>query len=296
MEYYLAILFGILTAIGWGLAPIFSKRSYEDGGNPIVASLMLSIIGFIILLLLTFVIYSPSIIFEYTLFQVYPFIITGIVGTGFGRFLSYKGVDVLGASVNSSFIATHSVFAVILAYIFIGEKLTVINFAGIASVVIGLYVVSSSDGGNKSQKIKFVHLLIPFLAAFFYGVGSVIRRFGFEFVFDIPIIYATLINEFTALILLSTYTVLKKDQVLDSIDIYNYKKFTLSGIFNIFGTSSSFAALSFGPVYIGSTIGSTSTIITAIATYIFLGDIETVNKKLYTGGIAVVIGVILVVI
>lgn len=297
MEYLLAIIFGLTTAIGWGVAPIFSKRSYDTGGDPIIASLILSIIGSVFLILISLLLYDISYLAGFNLYDIYPFIVTGFISTGFGRFLSYKGIYVLGASINSSFIASNSIFGILFAYIFLDESLSIIKILAVVSVVIGLIIVSSSNGGNRNQNISKILLIIPITASLLYGFGSFFRRFGLtEVSGEIPFIYAVAINEFTALIIISIIVVTNKKDSLDNMKIHNYRKFIMSGIFNVIGTSSSFAALNYGPVYIGATIGSTSTIITLISTHIFLNDLEKLTKKIYIGSILVVIGVILVVI
>lgn len=297
MDYTLAVLFGIFSSIGWGIAPIFSKRSYSSGGNPIIASLILSIVGFSCLMILSLILYDIKYLLQFGLWDIYPFIISGIVATGIGRFLSYKGIDVVGAGINSSFIASYSVFGVLLAYIFLGEVLSIVKIIGVASVFIGLFIVSISKGGNIKKDVSKILLMIPLLGSILYGFGTFFRRFGLSTVSqDMPFIYAVTINEFTALIILSIFIIGFKKDCIEDMEIHNYKKFVLSGIFNVIGISSSFAALNFGPVYIGSTIGSTSTIVTLISTHLFLNDLEKITTRIYVGTIVVVIGVILVVI
>lgn len=297
MDYTLAVLFGIFSSIGWGIAPIFSKRSYSSGGNPIIASLILSIVGFSCLMILSLILYDIKYLLQFGLWDIYPFIISGIVATGIGRFLTYKGIDVVGAGINSSFIASYSVFGVLLAYIFLGEVLSIVKIIGVASVFIGLFIVSISKGGNIKKDVSKILLMIPLLGSILYGFGTFFRRFGLSTVSqDMPFIYAVTINEFTALIILSIFIIGFKKDCIEDMEIHNYKKFVLSGIFNVIGISSSFAALNFGPVYIGSTIGSTSTIVTLISTHLFLNDLEKITTRIYVGTIVVVIGVILVVI
>lgn len=297
MDYLLAVLFGITSSIGWGIAPIFSKRSYSSGGNPIIASLILSIVGFSCLIILSLLLYDIKFLLQFGISEIYPFIISGIMATGVGRFLSYKGIDVVGAGINSSFIASYSVFGVLLAHIFLDEVLSIIKIIGVVSVFIGLFIVSMSNGGNIKRDVSKILLLIPFIASVLYGFGTFLRRFGLNTVSqDIPFIYAVSINEFTALVILSIFIIGSKKNYVEDMDIYNYKKFILSGIFNLIGISSSFAALNFGPVYIGSTIGSTSTIMTLISTHFFLDDLEKITKKIYIGSVLVVVGVILVII
>lgn len=295
MNYSLAVLFGITTALGWGLAPIFSKRAYNTGGNPIVASLILSLVGFFILMIVSIFFYGIDILFVYDLQDIYPFIISGAISTGFGRFLSYKSIDVVGAGINSAFIASNSVFGILLAYIFLNETLTNLKIIGVLLVLLGLYVISISKGGDRNTEISKILLTIPLLASFLYGFGSFIRRFGLDVISDIPFIYAVTINEFTALILLTIYLLIFKKDSINKVKIKSYRKFILSGVFNVIGVASSFAALNYGPVYIGATIGSTSTLITIVSTYILLNDLEKITRIIVIGSLLVISGVILVV-
>jgi drug/metabolite transporter (DMT)-like permease len=81
-------------------------------------------------MIISILLYDIDILFMYNLRDIYPFIISGTMSTGIGRFLNYKSIDLVGAGINSSFIASNTVFGIVLSYIFLNETLTKVRVFG----------------------------------------------------------------------------------------------------------------------------------------------------------------------
>lgn len=290
-----AVLFGLLTAVFWGLSPVLSKRGFTTGGTPLLATLALVTFGTVGLWALTGITHEPQAVLDsLTLSAAGPFVLGGVVGTGVGRLLNYSGVKALGASINSAGVATDPVFAAALGIIALGESLTPVQLLGVCFVVTGLAITVLSGGGNNRGWPKRA-LLIPLGAALAYGSGAVIRRFGLLNTSTSPI-QAAALNETAALFALCGYALFQLDRdTLTDVTLDSYTYLTAAGIINTVGLVSFFISIDNGPVVIGSTLAGMSTLMTVGASAIFLDGVETVTKMTGVGAVVTVVGASLVV-
>jgi len=290
-----AVLFGLLTAIFWGLSPVLSKRGFTTGGTPLLATLALVTFGTVGLWILTGITHEFQMILNaLEPAAAGPFVLGGIVGTGVGRLLNYSGVKKLGASTNSAGVATDPVFAAGLGAIALGESLSFVQLLGVCLVVTGLAITVLSGGGNKRGWPRWA-LIIPLGAAMAYGSGAVIRRFGLVTTPTSPL-QAAAINETAALCALAGYALFQLDKdALTNATLGSYTYLIAAGIINTAGLVSFFVAIDNGPVVIGSTLAGMSTLMTVGASAIFLNGVETVTRLTVAGAIVTVLGASLVV-
>ncbi len=129
----LGILYGIIALLGWGLADFFAKRVIDRIGDfkALFWMQLLSMIPFFSLYLAV----DGRFIFpinDYTMFILIS--ILGIVG----YFYFYKAIRLGNISIISPIQASYVVLTVILAVIFLQERLTIEQTISIAIVFIGL--------------------------------------------------------------------------------------------------------------------------------------------------------------
>lgn len=287
------VIFGILAAIGWGTGPIASKKAFDNGGNPIAATILQTIIGVIILSTITIITSPNSIKTQILHTTIWPFILSGIVGTAIGRYLLYYSIDNIGASVTSAVAATDPLFATTIAFLFLSESFSFAEGIGVVIAVTGIVLLSQSKGGNK-EGWKSKLIILPTIGAVAYGTGAAIRRFGFTSETISPI-YAAAINEITALTIFLLGVAITRTSITKTITATNYKYLLLTGCLYTGGTVSMFAALNAGPVIIGTTLGSLATVVTVIGTAIFLRQIEMITIRTIIGATISVIGTLMLI-
>jgi DME family drug/metabolite transporter len=286
----LVYLAGFTAALFWGIAPVLSKRGFTYGGNPF---------------LVTSIIVTTSVILFWSLLaasqgvtDVLPdispagygiFLLAGFVGTAVGRINNYAGIDHVGTSINSAVIATQPVFATILAFLFLGEQVTIVQVAGIFAVVGGVVMLTFSRGGDVGGW-RPRELLFPLAAAFAYATGSVIRRFGLQTTPALPL-EAVALNETAALMGVVGYTVGAGYFRPDSIAARGYVYFVGAGLASATGLLAFFIGLNNGRVAIVTTLVATSTLFATVFSYLGLGDLEEVTRGIVAGAILVVVGV-----
>lgn len=294
LSTYTAVVFGLMAAVFWGLAPIFSKKSFTEDGEPAIAAMIYATIGSIGLLLVSVVLYDfLAVVNSASIKNFVPFILSGMIGTAFGRILNYNAIDKLGASISSGLVSFNPVFASIIALIFLGETYSYIQIFAVFTSSIGLLIISYS-GGGENDGWKKTWIVLPVSAALAYGSGAVLRRYGLEMDIVQPIL-ATGINEISALFVISMYVSLKSDQAVSEVLTGKYTYLIIGGVLNTCGIMSLFASLDQGPVVIGTTLSSLSAVVTLIVTALYMSEFEEVNSKQVIGTIVTILSVIVVV-
>lgn len=286
----LAITAGLLAAVFYGISPVVSKRGLSYGGTPITVAVIVVATGTVVLWGIHFALHgvgdfppklAPS---GYAIF-----IIGGLVGTALGRISNYTGVDRVGASINTAVISTNPIFATVLALIFLGEYITVPQAFGVVIIAAGLVNLSFSGGGDISGWSK-TDLLFPLFAAFAYGAGGVIRRYGLTETAATPIEGAAL-NETAALIAMVSFVVTRRRSVLDQLPFRALAYFVATGVVGSLGVLMLFVGLKNGPVAIVTVLSSISLLIAVALSYVLLDDLEHVTRKIVVSTVLIVVGV-----
>lgn len=290
MSTVIATIFGLCAGVGWGLGPVASKYAYEDGCTPVAATVVQTTIAVVVLSTLVLATQASSLT-TVEFVGIAPFIVSGVVSSVVGRYLLYRGISYVGASVNSSVAATDPLFATVLGVFAISEIPSIIQIVGCVITVLGVVVVVSSDGGNKSEwRTRLI--ILPLFAAFLYGTGAVIRRFGLETSHVTPMLAAS-VNEISAIVVWGVVFFIKRESPFKGLSFSDYRYLLLTGLLFSFGTVSMFVSLHAGPVVIGTTLGSTAGVISVIASKLWLSHSESVTPLVVIGAIITVCGVIL---
>ena len=105
------------------------------------------------------------------------FVLIGLVQPALTMTLSTWGIKYLGPSISSSIAATNPVFALYLAWLFLGENVTPLILVGTSLVVIGV-VIASYRGRRVIVTWPLWCLLLPLGAAFFRALMQPLTKIG----------------------------------------------------------------------------------------------------------------------
>lgn len=283
----------LLTAITWGMSPVFVKRGLSEGGSSLHAAIMTVSISSSLYWLVLIVRDSPGGLFSsLSLWDIGLFLFAGLVGTAIGRLLYYAGVRRIGSSIANAGANTRPLFASILAIAFIGENVTVGHGIGVLVLVVGLVVLTLSKGGNIGGW-ETKNMVFPLGTAIAFAVGNVVRRFGLHET-SISVLEAIAINEIAALAVLVAYLLVQKDKRLFTIPRRSFMYFTVSGVLSATGLLFLFGALDRGTVVVVDPLVGTQTLFATFFAFLFLRDIERVTRQTIFGVALIVIGVGLV--
>ncbi|MFQ6610761.1 MAG: DMT family transporter [Fidelibacterota bacterium] len=156
-QSYSGEIFSLLSAILWGLAVVFFKKSGETISpialNPF-KNVLAQFLFFITVLIMGQPLLQPlgpsgSVVF--TNGDYFRLIISGVVGIGIADLIFFKSLNILGAGFSAIIDTMYSPSVIIFAFLMLGERLTLIQLAG-AGLIIGAILFAS---------FKFQHLSAP---------------------------------------------------------------------------------------------------------------------------------------
>lgn len=282
-------LFPLLAALFWGVSPVLSKRALAHGASPLL--------GVIIAVFLGVVIYLPVLVFSQNSGHLFEgvtflgagvFLFSGVLNTTIGQIASYTGVYRVGASINNAVVHLSPLFATVFAVFLLGEAMTLPLAVGILLLVGGLSVLGFSRGGDLRGWDRR-DLWVPLAAALAYGLGNVVRRFGFTET-SITTLQGIVLNNIAALAGLLGFVLLFRGTRVFHTSIENYGYFAATGLLVALGLLALFEGLAIGPVAIVIPLSSVAPLVTIVFTRLLLQDLERVTVGVVLGATLIVVG------
>jgi len=132
--------FGVFLAFLSSICYAFLHINIEEN-IPEVPSTVLIMYSQLVAVIIFFIFYGQNTIFDFDItFQnmIYIFVLTLITGL-IPMLLVYKGVKILGAYLTSILGTMELPFTAILAFVFLGEKLSIFQIAGMFMIIFGAY-------------------------------------------------------------------------------------------------------------------------------------------------------------
>jgi drug/metabolite transporter (DMT)-like permease len=170
-------LSALLTACVWSVSSmLFAGAIRRIGSVQVnVARLVMAAV----LLLMTILAANLSLRLS---FSQYAYLaISGCIGLVFGDTFLFKSFQVSGARISMLIMSLAPAISALLAYVILGEMLSVWGIVGIIVTTAGIAVVVVSNQQNISAKVKLTRsgLVYGFLAALGQGAGLVFARLAF---------------------------------------------------------------------------------------------------------------------
>jgi len=223
--------------------------------------------------------------------------VQGVLNFLMGRFLNMTGVSLAGASRATPVVAMSPLFAAVFAFLFLGERPTLLLVVGTLSVITGVALIvreSLRDAQKNASGDKKVLLgsLLALGAAVAYGVNNVITREVVS-IYTTPLAAASIALLFGAVYLFPiSFRSLPELRWVPRGDI---RFIALSGAAAGIGNTSMFFALSKVPVVVAAPIGAVNPLVALLLSHIFLKRLERVTASIVVGTLLVVGGVVLVI-
>ena len=141
---YTGEILSLLSAVFWALAVVFFKRVGEKI-HPIGVNLFKNCLGAIFLAITLLVLGEPLL---YPIGGIFTnedylrMIASGIIGMGIADIIFLHSLNIIGAGITALVDTVYSPFVIFFAYIFLGEHLSPIQFAG-GGIIIGAIIYAS---------------------------------------------------------------------------------------------------------------------------------------------------------
>lgn len=196
---YLGELSALATAFLWsGTSLAFSSAAEKTG------SLQLNINRMImasVLLISTILVMNFS--FNLSSSQYTNLIISGVIGLVIGDSFLFKGYRYIGARVSMLLMALSPAMSTLLAFIFLGERISFLGLIGIFVTLggIALVVLGKETDPNAKYKITGIGLFYGFMGALGQSAGLIFAKFAFE-EGDINGFVATFVRVFSSILIL----------------------------------------------------------------------------------------------
>lgn len=285
----IGIILSLLTAFTYSLSIILIRERIDESNYLSIAT-ALSLIGNIILWPL---IPAFTNLRSINIQSIPFFIMAGIFAPGISRIFYYKGMELLGASINASIFATYPLFSSILAALLLKEIVTMNIWLGIMAIMVGVIFIERSIAKPPKVKAKSISkkgLIFPFLASITTALSYISRKHGLNICGE-PLL-SVVMGYFSALLSqLLALRLLRMPSPLSSKDI---RLFWKPGVLLIIGWVSASYALNYEKVSIITTIMQAEPLFILILTYLKLREVERISMKVVIGTILIIMGVSLV--
>lgn len=283
----------LAAAAIWAVSMILLKRGLAAGGTILQGSVVVAGVDAVVYWATIGALAVGGTSFSGFSLSIVPlFIASGVVGTAFGRLLSFDGIDRVGASVNSAAISTRPLFATLLALAILGEVVSVGTAVGIVVLVGGLVVLARSEGGDLGGW-EPRELAYPVLAAVLFAASDVIRRFGLT---ETPVspLEAVAFHETAGWLALLALAAWRYDLGRPSNRALGI--FAVSGVFNAVSLLLYFQAFAMpgGSVAIVTALVGTAPLFVTAFGAVMLADLERITRGVAVAAVLVVAGAALI--
>jgi len=283
------ILYAVIAGLFWGTSPVLVKRGLVSSDERAATLIQQAAILFSLLL---FTLLEGSVVTD----QVSPvsmivFVAIGMVGAYLGRTLFVKSVDQIGAARAQLVVNTSPLVTVMLAALFLGERLTVTVLAGCILIVSGIFFIPAAEPQSSRAPSNRLLTLNSLLATICYGLVPVMKKFATDHGGS-PMLGALTIHA-TGLVLLLTFgSLLKIELKWQKVALPSFICFVLAGALQAIGSVFTLNALLYAPASVVAPIWNTQPIVSFFLARVTLKGIEVVTLKDGIAAALVVIGIL----
>ncbi|MHB8078723.1 MAG: DMT family transporter [Candidatus Krumholzibacteriia bacterium] len=201
-------LFSLGCAVIWALAMIMLKKSV-DSVSPFALNLYRVTVSSL-LFVATLAVMGTAPWGVAPLRDCLILVASGIIGIALSDTLFHVALDRLGAGLTAIVDCLYSPFVVLLAFLWLDERLTALQLAGMVLVIAGLLLASGHappPGADRRQLA--VGFICGALAMLTVAIGIVIAKPALE---RTPVIWATAMRQFGALAVLAPVAVISRNR------------------------------------------------------------------------------------
>lgn len=281
------VLFAFASAFFAGVTSILAKIGVKDVDSH-VATAIRTIIVLIFSWIMVFIIGSQSTIVNID-GKTFLFLILSGLSTGGSWLCYFKALQLGDVNKVVPIDKSSTILTMILAFIFLNEKITINMVIGMIGIAIGTYLMIQKK--EKAEKIvkRKAWLIYALLSALFASLTSILGKVGIE---NVESNLGTAIR--TIVVLVMAWIIVfatKKQRDIKKIDKRSLIFLILSGVATGASWLCYYKALQDGLASIVVHIDKLSILVTVLFAYIFLK--EKLSKKSLLGLILIVVGTLL---
>ena len=269
-----------------GITAILAKIGIKNTDSNL-ATAVRTIVILIFSWLMVFIVGSFNTITELTTKTIIFLILSG-QATGLSWLCYFKALQLGNVNKVTPIDKSSTILTMVLAMIFLGEKITLMKVISIILIGIGTYLMIEKKKDNKQAKDN-KWLLYAFASAIFASLTSILGKIGIE---GVESNLGTAIRTIVVLVMAWIVVfVTKKQSEIKKIDKRSWKFLLLSGLTTGLSWLCYYKALQDGEASIVVPIDKLSIVITIVFSYFILK--EKLSKKSMLGLIGIIVGTLL---
>jgi uncharacterized membrane protein len=274
----------LASAIGFGVAGVLLRRGLQHA-SPLSAAVVSITVTTAFVWCLTLLNGSITRLFTW---QIWPFLVAGLVAPGLARLMFFVGIDRIGVARAFSLMATAPLFAVLIAMAALGERPTPLLLAGALAIVVGSMLLARRYQHETRWRRR--DMIFPALGALGFAIRDNLSRWGLRDYGDS--LAAAAAATVTSLLVMWICAGVSRTAL--RLPRTSLVFFALSGLCEGSAYLLMWRALSIGDVSVVSPLVNSHSIVAIALAAIFLRDLERVTWRIALAAISIVAGVALV--
>lgn len=290
----IGIFFAVLSATCFAGNYILIQKGMKrsESENGVYINILTNII--ILTLLYACILIFRSDPVEITVAGVTAFMVAGLCTSFLGRATLFAGIRRIGSSRAAAIKNTNPIFTIIIAIIFLDERISSFSWIGIAFILVGLYLTAYEQWKKNGFSIKdhtWTGIFLACFASLAFGTGFAIRKLGMIENHD-PFLGA-LIGGYVAFLAYNITLVARKElkgtiqSQLKHVNLF----YLFAGVATCFGVLSFFISAFYTQVSYTAPIVAIEPVITVIFAYIFLKEQEKIKISTVVSALLIFIGI-----
>lgn len=281
------VIFALLSAFFAGITAVLSKVGIKNINSDLGTAIR-TIVVFVFAWLMVFVVDAWGGITSITSKTLIFLVLSGLA-TGASWLCYFKALRLGDVNKVASIDKSSTVLTMILAFIFLGEKITILKGICIILIGLGTYMMIEKRKSDEKNGKNTEWLVWAILSAVFAALTSVLGKIGIS---DIDSTLGTAIRTFVVLIMSWIVVCVSKSQSgIKNITLRTLVFLVLSGIATGLSWLCYYKALQGGQASVVVPIDKLSILVTIAFSYIVLG--ERLTKKSFCGLALLVCGTLL---
>lgn len=286
-EIFMWVIFALLSAFFAGITAVLSKVGIKNVNSDLGTAIR-TIVVFVFAWLMVFVVDAWDGITSITSKTLIFLVLSGLV-TGASWLCYFKALKLGDVNKVAPIDKSSTVLTMILAFVFLGEKITILKGICIILIGLGTYMMIEKRESDEKTGKNTEWLIWAILSAVFAALTSVLGKIGIS---DIDSTLGTAIRTFVVLIMSWIVVWVSKSQSgIKNITLRTLVFLVLSGITTGLSWLCYYKALQDGQASVVVPIDKLSILVTIAFSYIVLG--EKLTKKSFCGLALLVCGTLL---
>jgi uncharacterized membrane protein len=280
----ISLLSGLGGMFGWGTSDFFANSASEKIGH--FRTLFWSQIAGMILMGIFMVVFNPAPLYSFD--SLILLVISSVLYT-FGYLYFYKAFEIGNVSVVSATINLNNVIAILLAYFFLGQRLSSTQTPAVVLIILGIVLVSVNlrDFARGSVSLlKGVKEAV--IASFAFGIFWNLSQLLSEKIGWLPTTFYIKVITIVLLIMMSRFN--QKDSNFEKKHLNILPVVILVGILEALAIASVNFGLSVGDLILITPISSALSVVTISLAVIFLK--EKITKIQVLGMVLALVGIV----